>query len=245
MKDFKLRIAIVGYGKMGKSIERLALYRGHDIVLKISSSNKSELDAIKAKNVDVAIEFSSPAGAYENLTTLASQGVNTVCGTTGWTDHYDSICDQFNAAGAGFLHASNFSVGVNVLFAINEKLASLMSDFKDYGIGITEAHHITKRDAPSGTALSLANQILKVNPRLKGWAMQEDAKEDHIPITSLREGDVKGLHEVTYSSAIDALTIRHEAFSREGFTLGAVLAAEFLAGKSGIHKMNEVLGLPS
>ena len=239
----KLNLALIGYGKMGKVIEKLAIQRGHNIVLKITSKNLVELNSDNLASVDVAIEFSTPDNALSNLGKLAAIGINTVCGTTGWLNSYDSICEAFSDNKSAFLYASNFSIGVNLFFAINEKLASLMKGYNDYNISLHESHHTTKKDAPSGTAVSLANQIIQNTERKDSWVLSAKAESNEIPITYTREGDVKGMHEITYKSIIDQIVIKHEAFSRDGFALGAVFAAEYIAGKQGIFTMSDVLQL--
>ncbi len=244
MVSNKLNIALIGYGKMGKTIEKIAENRGHHIVAIINSDGPNRILELPMK-VDVAIEFSVPDGAYQNLKALAEKSIAAVCGTTGWLDNYDEVCQMFNASNSSFLYASNFSIGVNVFFAINQHLAKIMGHLSDYKVSITESHHITKLDAPSGTAITLAEQIISNHDIIKNWKrdINKDITDQDIPITSIREADVKGMHEIEYLTDIDAITIRHEAFSREGFALGAVLAAEYIAGKKGIYKMSDVLNI--
>jgi len=243
MPTNKLQIALIGYGKMGKIIEELAHSRGHEVTLRISSQNQAAFNAKNLADCNVAIEFSTPEVAYGNLKKLAKNKVATVCGTTGWLDHYDEIVQDFKQAEAPLLYASNFSVGVNIFFELNKKLATLMKDQISYSVDITENHHITKKDAPSGTAVTLANQLINTLPDKEVWTLGQEAQPSEIPITAIREGDVKGDHTIKYRSEIDQITISHQAFTREGFALGAILGAEYVYGKNGIVEMREVLGL--
>lgn len=241
-----LNIALIGYGKMGKTIENLALAKSHNIVLKTSSSNPLSTNQDLLSNVDVAIEFTGPDVAADNLEILANHGINTVCGSTAWLDAYDRICNHFKEKKAAFLYASNFSIGVNIFFSVNNHLAKLMNKLEEYEVKMTEAHHIQKKDAPSGTAVSLAEQITAQLDRKSSWQMQsgdERMGNSQIPIKAIREADIKGMHKVEYISKIDQISIMHEAFSREGFASGALLAAEWLYGKQGIFNMNDVLDI--
>lgn len=230
-----MKIALSGYGKMGKTIERIARDRGHEIVLKIAG-NIEDQDLSK---VDIVIDFSVPDAAFKNITTCFQHQVPVVSGTTGWLKNYDEaikICEEENSA---FIYASNFSIGVNLFFELNQKLAKLMKDQKVYSVEIEEIHHTQKLDAPSGTAISLAQQIIN-NTSKTGWKLEE-AEENEIPIRALREENVPGTHTVSYVSSVDSLEIKHTAFSREGFALGAVIAAEWLMGKKGIYSMKDVI----
>lgn len=233
-----MNIALLGYGRMGKTIEEIAESRGHKIVLKISDDiDNHDLEASK---VDVAIDFSIPRAAFKNITTCFKNKIPVVCGTTGWLDDYEKarkICLEQDSA---LIYASNFSLGVNVFFELNQKLAGMMQGLKDYSVAIEEVHHTQKLDAPSGTAITLAQQILEKNSKLKGWQLN-DADEDEIPISAKREENVPGTHTVTYDSEIDQIEIKHTAKSRQGFALGAVVAAEYLKDKSGIFTMKDVL----
>ncbi len=233
-----MNIALLGYGRMGKTIEKIAESRGHKIVLKISDDiDNHDLEASK---VDVAIDFSIPRAAFKNITTCFKNKIPVVCGTTGWLDDYEKarkICLEQDSA---LIYASNFSLGVNVFFELNQKLAGMMQGLKDYSVAIEEVHHTQKLDAPSGTAITLAQQILEKNSKLKGWQLN-DADEDEIPISAKREENVPGTHTVTYDSEIDQIEIKHTAKSRQGFALGAVVAAEYLKDKSGIFTMKDVL----
>ena len=242
MPTNKLNIALIGYGKMGKIIDSIARKRGHKVALKISSSNLNAFNADNLKDIDVAIEFSKPKVALQNLKTLANNKIPTACGTTGWHDHYQEVCKSYLDNKAGFIYASNFSLGVNVFFALNQHLAKLMNGFTAYDIAITEAHHITKKDAPSGTAITLAEDLIKKVDRKSSWTLDRQSEEE-IGIKAIREQDIKGTHTIAYRSEIDEISIRHKAFSREGFALGAVLAAEFIHDKSDIHTMQDVLKL--
>ncbi len=242
MTDNKLNIALIGYGKMGKIIEKVAKDRGHHIALTISSKNREDFIPSSLEKIDVAIEFTTPHSAAANLLFLAKHGIPAVSGTTGWLDKYKEISTAFQNTKTGFLYASNFSIGVNVLFALNKQLAKLMAQHSEYEVSMQEAHHITKKDAPSGTAVTLAGQIMENIERKKSWSISEN-EVDNIFIEVIREKDVKGMHEISYSSDIDTITLKHEAHSREGFALGAVLAAEYIRDKKGIYTMSDVLAI--
>ncbi|MBI9069551.1 MAG: 4-hydroxy-tetrahydrodipicolinate reductase [Salinivirgaceae bacterium] len=236
-----MNIAIIGYGQMGKEIEKIAKERGHTISLIIDKSNESELDSISKLMVDVAIEFSRPESAYINYKKCFSAGIPVVSGTTGWLDKLPEIVASCEANNAGFFYASNFSLGVNLFFQLNRNFASLMNNFNDYSVSINEIHHTRKLDAPSGTAITLAEGLMAELNAKSTWVNNESAKENEIPIISFREGDVPGTHEVIFDSEIDTISIKHEAKSRKGFALGAVIAAEFLNGKTGFYGMNDLL----
>jgi len=230
-----MKIALLGYGKMGKTIEQIAKQRGHEIV--IIADVGTVYDITEA---DVAIDFSIPKAAFKNITTCFQNKIPVVSGTTGWLDNYEKtrkICNEENSA---FIYASNFSLGVNVFFQLNQKLAEMMQGLDDYMVDIEEIHHTKKLDAPSGTAITLAQQILEQNSKLKGWQL-DDADEDEIPIHAKRIEDVPGTHTVTYDSPVDKIEITHTAKSRQGFALGAVVAAEYLKDKAGIFTMKDVL----
>ncbi len=233
-----MNIALLGYGKMGKTIEEIAEKRGHKVVMKISDDIENH--DLEGAKIDIAIDFSVPKAAYNNITTCFKHKIPVVCGTTGWLDQYEKarkICLENDSA---FIYASNFSLGVNVYFELNKKLATMMKGLEDYKVDIEEIHHVQKLDAPSGTAISLAQQIIEENSKFKGWQL-DDADEDEIPIHAKREENIPGTHTVTYESEIDKIEIVHTAKSRQGFALGAVVAAEFLQDKSGIYTMNDVL----
>ncbi len=242
MATNKLNIALIGYGKMGKTLEKVAKSRGHHIGLVISRANLDQFSSENLADIDVAIEFTIPKAAKENLLNLADACIPTVCGTTAWLDDYEEVCKCYQDKETGFIYASNFSIGVNVLFNINKKLAEIMNPLVEYEVKVKEAHHITKLDAPSGTAVSLCNQIIDQIDRKDRWSLDETA-EDIIPITAVREKDVKGDHEIKYTSSIDEITLRHEAFSRDGFALGAIIAAEYIHDKAGVCTMSDVLNL--
>ena len=233
-----MKIALLGYGRMGKAIEKIAENRGHQIVARWDENSQND----PLSEADVAINFSVPSAAVSNIQAAFGYQVPVVCGTTGWLDEYETITQQAQAENCGFLYASNFSVGVNLFFALNQHLAKLMAPYPEYQASLEEIHHVHKLDAPSGTAITLAEGILKNDPRYSEWSLT--AQQEHqLPIDALREPDVPGTHTVSYQSPIDTLEIRHEAHSREGFALGAVIAAEWLAGKSGIFSMNDVLNI--
>lgn len=233
-----MKIALLGYGKMGKKIEEIAEKRGHEIVARISDDIENH--DLKELKPDVAIDFSIPKAAFKNITTCFKNGIPVVSGTTGWLDDYEKakkICEENNT---GFIYASNFSLGVNVFFELNKKLASMMKGQDEYSVEIEEIHHTQKLDAPSGTAISLAQQIIENNPNKKGWQLDE-ADADEIPVFAKRIEDVPGTHTIKYDSAVDTIEIKHTAKSREGFALGAVVAAEYLKDKEGVFTMKDVL----
>jgi 4-hydroxy-tetrahydrodipicolinate reductase len=236
-----MRIALIGYGKMGKIIEEILLQRGHQVVLKIDSKNQSELTSENLQKADVAIEFTNPHSAYDYVKLCIDSAVPVVSGSTGWNNKLDEIkkyCIQNKGA---LLHASNFSIGVNIFFNINKQLAKLMAAYPEYEPGLEEIHHTEKKDAPSGTAVTLAEDILSLLPHKKRWVNHETSEEDAIPVISKRIDPAPGTHHVKYSSQIDDIEIIHTAHNRKGFALGAVLAAEFIAGKKGVFSMSDVL----
>jgi 4-hydroxy-tetrahydrodipicolinate reductase len=237
-----MRIALIGYGKMGKAIEQIALGRGHEIVLKIDLDNGHELTKENLSKADVAIEFTGPSSAAVNLFKCAEAGIPVVCGSTGWMEQYPLVKDAFEKNGTAFLYASNFSIGVNIFFELNKKLASLMAPHREYRVLLEEIHHTQKKDAPSGTAITLAEQVLAEIPSLKSWVNKPVEKTGELPIISIRQDPAPGTHRVKYHSPIDDIEIIHTAHSREGFAGGAILAAEFLQDKKGIFSMKEVLG---
>jgi len=236
-----MNIALIGYGKMGKAIEQIAVQHGHHIVLKINSANVDQLDHLDNYTIDVAIEFTNPSSAKENVLKCLKKQIPVVCGTTGWKEHVVSVdlaTAQYNTA---FLIASNFSIGVNLFFELNSYLANLMNNYTDYAIQIKETHHTAKKDAPSGTAISLAEQIIEQNEIKQHWHLGATNDDAIIPIEALREDPAPGTHEITYNSIIDDISIKHTAHNRNGFALGAVLAAEYLQNKKGIFTMKDVL----
>ena len=238
-----MNIALIGYGKMGHAIERIAKERGHNIVLCITSANKGDMTTANLQQADVAIEFTNPEVARDNTLLCLEAGVPVVCGTTGWNAHVAQAELKAVEKGTAFLQASNFSIGVNIFFELNKLLASLMNDHPDYSASIEETHHTQKKDAPSGTAITLAEQVLENIKHLKHWSKGETTQEESFPVISHRVENVPGTHSVKYSSAIDDIEIIHTAHNRDGFALGAVLAAEFIANKQGIFKMKDVLGI--
>lgn len=238
-----LNIALIGYGKMGKAIETIAVQRGHSIVLKIDLDNAGDLTAANLKRADVAIEFTGPHSAFDNVMKCLEYKVPLVCGSTGWLNKMDEAVAYCRQQDGAFLYASNFSVGVNIFFEINKRLAELMAPHADYSISMEEIHHTQKKDAPSGTAVSLAEQILERVPRKKSWINHPTDDPSVLGIKSKRIDPAPGTHSISYQSDIDTIDIIHTAHSRTGFATGAVLAAEFLKGKKGIFSMKDVLGL--
>ncbi len=232
-----MKIALLGYGKMGKVIERIALERGHEIVLKKDENNTYD----GLSTADVAIDFSVPTAAVSNISACFNSNVPVVSGTTGWLEHYDEMIALCNEKKGGFISSSNFSLGVNIFFGLNEYLAKIMNQFDSYKVSMEEIHHIHKLDAPSGTAISLAQGVIQ-NSNYAEWTLEE-AQNNQIHIEAKRIGEVPGTHTVNYDSAIDSIEIKHTAHNREGFALGAVIAAEWLAGKQGIFTMKDVLNL--
>jgi 4-hydroxy-tetrahydrodipicolinate reductase len=232
-----MKLALLGYGRMGKAIEQIALDRGHQIVCKIDKN----LSEGKLHEADAAINFSIPDAAADNISSALNQRVPVVCGTTGWLDAYQQVTQTALEKNTAFLYASNFSVGVNLFFKLNKVLAQMMHPHKEYRASMEETHHIHKLDAPSGTAITLAEGIIE-NSDLIDWKLDEDAK-DSLSIQSYREGEVPGTHSIKYKSTIDDITIEHKAHNRKGFALGAVIAAEWIVGKKGIFKMDDVLNL--
>ncbi len=232
-----MKIALLGYGKMGKVIEKIALERGHEIVLKKDEFNT--FDGLS--NADVAIDFSAPGIAVNNISTAINNGIPIVSGTTGWLEDYHKIENLCNKKNGAFLYSSNFSLGVNVFFELNNYLAKMMSKFKEYNVSMEEIHHTQKLDKPSGTAISLANAIINHTDK-NNWVI-ENAKEDDVFIDVKRIDEVPGTHSVFYNSDVDFIEIKHVAHNREGFALGAVVAAEWIVGKKGVFSMKDVLDL--
>lgn len=237
-----MKIALIGYGKMGRAIEKIALGKGHEIGLKIDLDNGQELTRANLIQHDVAIEFTGPSSAPANLRKCLEAGIPAVCGSTGWLDEFDSIKNAFEKKGTAFLYASNFSIGVNIFFELNKKLAALMASHPEYSVSMREIHHTQKKDAPSGTAISLAEQVMEKIPSLKSWINQAARSPEELSIISERVDPAPGTHEVLYTSSIDDLEIRHTAHNREGFAGGAVLAAEYIYNRKGVFTMKDVLG---
>lgn len=237
-----MKIALIGYGRMGHEIEEIALKRGHSIDLIIDIENSLNLNPEKLKGIDAAIEFSSPDAAFSNVSACLKMKVPVVSGTTGWQNEYKIAEDICIENGTSFIHSSNFSIGVNLLFRMNSELARHMNSYPDYKVSIEEIHHIKKLDSPSGTAITLAEGIRDHHSGYKGWCFEENKSEDLIPVRSIREGAVPGTHTVVWDSEIDTLSLKHEARSRKGLALGAVVAAEYIYKRKGVFTMNDVLG---
>ncbi|HTE25334.1 4-hydroxy-tetrahydrodipicolinate reductase [Flavitalea sp.] len=238
-----MKIALIGYGKMGKAIEEIALSRGHEIVLKVGIENLEDNTVEKISKADVAIEFTGPEVAFENIKRCLDAGVPVVSGSTGWLKNLQEAESYSKAKQTGFLYSSNFSIGVNIFFAVNKKLASLMSRHDSYEVSLTEVHHTQKKDAPSGTAITLAEQVMQQIPAKNKWVNEWTDDKTALSIISERIDPAPGTHTVTYRSEIDDIEIKHTAHNRKGFAGGAVLAAEFLQNKNGVYHMNDVLGI--
>lgn len=234
-----MKIALIGYGKMGRMIEKVALSRGHEIVSVIDVNNTSDFSSEAFASADVAIEFTTPATAVDNILSAFAAGVPVVCGTTGWLQHLAQIKSLCEDSKGTLFYASNYSLGVNIFMAANRYLSKIMNDFHQYEPSIEEIHHIHKLDHPSGTAITLAEGILEQNNLKKSWA--EQAADDALLITHQRQGEVPGIHTITWDSAEDTIVLRHEAKGREGLALGAIVAAEWLVGKQGFFTMSDML----
>jgi len=237
-----MKIALIGYGKMGHAIEEIALQKSHEIVLRITDENLEEFNKENIQRADVAIEFTNPHSAVENILFCLKANVAVVCGTTGWLTQLNLIEEKCKELNAAFLYASNFSVGVNIFFELNKKLAGLLKPHPSYRVAIEEIHHTQKKDAPSGTAITLAEQIIELSDEKNKWVNNDTTNKNELSIISKRIDEVPGTHSVKYSSSVDDIEIIHTAHNRKGFAEGAVLAAEFLKGKKGIYSMKEVLG---
>lgn len=237
-----MKIALLGYGKMGHAIEEIAVKKGHEIVLKINDENLGSLTKPNIQKADVAIEFTNPQSAAENILFCLDENVAVVCGTTGWLGQLKKVEEKCSEVNGSFLYASNFSVGVNIFFELNKKLASLLKAHPAYDVAIEEIHHTQKKDAPSGTAITLAEQIIQVSENKKHWINDESKNENELSIISKRIDETPGTHSVKYTSSIDDIEIIHTAHNRKGFAEGAVLAAEFIFNKKGIFSMKDVLG---
>ena len=233
-----MNIALLGYGKMGKTIEQIAKKRGHQIVLKVDKDDY-DYDITKA---DVAIDFSIPNVAFSNISNCINNQIPVISGTTGWLEDYNKAVALCKEKQGAFIYASNFSLGVNIFFELNKTLARMMTNLKQYKVSLEEIHHTQKLDAPSGTAISLANDIITEHSNYKQWKLEE-SNENTINITAKRIDDVPGTHTITYESEVDAITIKHVAHNRQGFALGAVIAAEWIVGKTGVFTMNDVLNI--
>jgi len=233
-----MKIALLGYGRMGKTIEQIAIQRGHEVILKVDEHTKS----YDIKIADIAIDFSIPSVALNNISNCLNNNIPVVSGTTGWLDKFSIATDLCKKNNGGFIYASNYSLGVNIFFELNEYLAKMMRNLGDYQTSMEEIHHTKKLDAPSGTAITLAEGIIK-NSDKKNWALNVTNKETEIPIVAKRIDDVPGTHSIAYNSSIDTINIKHTAHSRDGFALGAIVAAEWLVGKTGVFTMKDVLGI--
>ena len=238
-----MKIALIGYGKMGHMIEEIAIQRGHEIVLKINEENLHDFTPGNVAKADVAIEFTNPESACENVKQCIDCGVPVISGSTGWNHRLDEAKEYCKQKAGAFLHASNFSVGVNIFFQINKLLAKLMASQSDYDVSLKEIHHTQKKDAPSGTAVTLAEQVIQNIERKKTWVNNHSKNPAEVSIISERTDPAPGTHFVKYSSPIDDIEITHTAHNRKGFALGAVLAAEFIADKKGVFTMDDVLNL--
>lgn len=237
-----MNIALIGYGRMGHEIEEISIKRGHWIRLRIDIDNKEDLNPENLRDIDVVIEFSSPESAFDNISKCLDMKVPVVSGTTGWLKDYERAKELCLKNETAFIHSSNFSIGVNLLFRLNAELAEHMKRYKDYSVSIEEIHHTKKLDAPSGTAITLAEGIRKGHPDFEGWCFENDRRANMIPIKSVREGSVPGTHTVAWDSDIDTISLKHVAKNRKGLALGAVVAAEFIHSRKGVFTMTDVLG---
>lgn len=238
-----MKIILLGYGKMGHEVEKIALQRGHEIIATIDNEEEfrnSGIQELRNSGDVVAIEFSTPATAFENIKRCFDLNIPVVCGTTAWYQHFDEVKERCEREGQTLFYAPNFSIGMNIMFMLNRQLAKICENY-DYKLSLTETHHIHKLDKPSGTAVKLADDILANNKNYNSWKLDEATSDDILPIEAIREGEYFGIHEVKAESSCDIISLRHEAFSREGFATGAVIAAEFLQGKKGIFTMNDLL----
>jgi len=238
-----MNIALIGYGKMGHEIENIALQRGHHIVAKIDLTTNDTFDSPAFRSADVAIEFTRPDAVVANLRSCFKATIPVVCGTTGWSEQLPVLQQEMEVANGTLFWSSNFSLGVNLFFALNRYLAKLMNPFSDYNVRMVEVHHTQKLDAPSGTAITLAENILSELDRKTEWVKETEQQSNQLAIASVREGNVPGIHEVIYESEMDSISIKHDAKSRRGFALGAVLAAEFAHDKKGFLGMNDLLAI--
>ncbi len=236
-----MKVAIIGYGVMGREIEKILQERGHETVLVIDADNRDMLTADNLRKADAAIEFTTPSTARANVSACLQAGIPVVCGTTGWNDDLQSACEECDRLGGTFFWSSNFSIGVNIMFMVNRYLAHIMDRFPEYEVSMTEVHHTRKKDSPSGTAVTIAEGIIDNMERKSSWVNHAASSASEVAIESVREGDVPGIHEVRYESEADTLTIRHSAKGRRGFALGAVMAAEFAVTHKGVLCMDDML----
>ncbi len=235
-----MKIALIGYGKMGRTIEALGRKQGISFPLIIDRQNTAELNEKHCSEVDAAIEFSTPEAAADNLLKCIELGIPIVCGTTGWKHRLEEIELACRRQKGALFHANNFSIGVNILFAVNRELARIMDRFPQYRASIQEVHHVEKLDAPSGTAISLADEMVSQLERLRGWTLDKDKDEAKLAIEAHRQSDVKGIHTVLYESEMDSISLRHEAKTRDAFALGALMAADFIRTRQGIFGMQDL-----
>jgi 4-hydroxy-tetrahydrodipicolinate reductase len=236
-----MRIALIGYGKMGKEIEQIALSRNHTIPLIIDINNISDFTRENLSKVDVAIEFSNPDNAVQNIRKCFDANVPIVSGTTGWMNQFEEIKNECNNAGKALFYSSNYSLGVNIFFKVNSFLAQIMNNYPQYEVEMEEVHHIQKLDAPSGTAITLANEIIKAINRKTRWQLDGQDSAENLKIKAIRRDTVPGIHTIKYDSEIDYIEMTHSAKNRKGLAFGAVIAAEFLAGKKGVYTMDDLL----
>ncbi len=239
-----MKVLLIGYGKMGKTIERLASGKSQQIIGYIDSCTPAQKRQNLINQADVGIEFSHPDAAYDNIVQCITQGLPVVSGTTGWLDQIQAIEQLVKTHNGAFFYASNYSIGVNIFWAVNQYLAKIMETYPQYDIQIKEVHHIHKKDEPSGTAITTADKILDHLSRKKTWTLSDQPTPQDIPIHSSRRGEVFGYHEVSYHSPIDTISVIHDAHSRDGFAIGALQAAQWIKGKNGIYTMRDMLGLP-
>ncbi len=236
-----MNIALIGYGKMGKEVEAIALSRGHTIILKVSSENATTYSVEELKKADVAIEFSTPEAVVRNINKCFEASVPIIVGTTGWHKNLDEVIQKCNEKNQTLFHASNYSIGVNLFFKLNEYLAKLMNKYPDYNASMEEIHHVHKKDSPSGTAITLANKIVENLEKKLKWVNESASEENELEIVSKRIDEIPGTHTVTYGSEVDEISITHIAHSRKGFALGALIAAEWTKGKKGIFGMDDLM----
>lgn len=239
-----MRIALLGYGRMGREVESAAAAGGHTVVIRTDINNQDDFNSITASGCDVAIEFSGPEAAADNIILALSLGVPVVSGSTGWLARYDEVAGFCNTKNGSFIHSSNYSIGVNLLFRLNAEMARMMNLLPGYSAALEEIHHINKLDAPSGTAITLAGDIARLHHTYSGWQKEgEKADPEKIPVSSVREGTWPGIHSVRWKSDDDIITLKHEALSRRGFASGAILAAEFISTRKGVFTMADVLSI--
>ncbi|MCP4312522.1 MAG: 4-hydroxy-tetrahydrodipicolinate reductase [Bacteroidetes bacterium] len=238
-----MKIALIGYGKMGRAIEALGIKQGHSFPLIIDMDNSDDLNPEKVAGIDVAIEFSTPGSAPGNILRCLELGLPVVSGTTGWNNRLDEIGSYCREMGGAFFYASNYSIGVNILFAMNRQLARIMDKFPEYRVSMEEVHHIHKLDEPSGTAITLAEGIIDELTNSNSWSIEEESDPFKIHIKAIREGEVKGKHAVRYESTLDSITLAHDAKTRDAFVAGAILAASFISGRNGVFGMSDLLNI--